>query len=272
MNAYVVLTRPAGRNDALAGLCARAGLDALVLPALEVGPLPAPAAGWPAPEDHDLAVFVSGAAARYYMDALRALRGEFRWPAGCRAAAVGAATARALAATGVLDLADVVHPDASGPQDSEALWGLLQGHAWRRALILRGQSGREWLGDRLEQAGAEVFRCALYRRVAASWTAAQAEALRGRLAAGAAPICVFTSAEGVQAFASNIARAGLSRFWERARYVAIHERVAQQLRASLAQASGTAPDPMVKICPPDDDAVFEAVLSIATPQGIQSSP
>jgi uroporphyrinogen-III synthase len=272
MSLYVVLTRPAGRNDALAARLARAGLDALALPALDVGPLPEPAQGWPGPEDYDLAVFVSGTAVQYYTEALRGSRGELRWPARCRAAAVGAATARALAASGVPGLDDVIHPAASGPQDSEALWGLLQGQAWRRALILRGQAGREWLGQQLEQAGAEVRRCALYRRTAAVWSAAQLQALCGRAAAGAAPVCVFTSSEGVQAFAANIARAGLWRFWERARCVAIHERVARQLRATLAQAAGTAPDPMVKICPPDDDAVFEAVLSIATPQGIQSSP
>lgn len=286
MSFYVVLTRPAGRNDVLAARLARAGLDVLALPALEVEPLPRPAAGWPAPEDYDLAVFVSGTAVQYYIEALRGpqgesyespgelrgSRGELRWPAQCRAAAVGAATARALAASGVPGLDDVIHPAASGPQDSEALWGLLQGQAWRRALILRGQAGREWLGQQLEQAGAEVRRCALYRRAAAAWSAAQLQALCGPAAAGAAPVCVFTSSEGVQAFASNIARAGLQRFWERARCVAIHERVARQLRATLAQAAGTAPDPMVKICPPDDDAVFEAVLSIATPQGIQSSP
>jgi uroporphyrinogen-III synthase len=272
MSLYVVLTRPAGRNDALAARLARAGLDVLALPALEVAPLPRPAGGWPAPEDHDLAVFVSGTAVQYYLDALRGPRGELRWPAQCRAAAVGAATARALAASGVPGLDDVIHPQACGPQDSEALWGLLQGRAWRRALILRGQAGREWLGQQLQQAGAEVRRCALYRRSAAAWSAAQMQALRVRAAAGAAPVCVFTSAEGVQAFASNIAHAGLPQFWEGARCVAIHERVAQRLRTAVAQAAGTAPDPMVKICPPDDDAVFEAVLSIATPQGIQSSP
>ncbi|OWT54444.1 uroporphyrinogen-III synthase [Candidimonas nitroreducens] len=272
MNPFVVLTRPAGRNEALAQRLARAGLDALALPALEVAPLPEPAAGWPVPEDYDLAVFVSGTAVRYYVDALRGRRGEFRWPSLCRAAAVGAATARVLAASGAPGMAQVIHPDASGPQDSEALWGLLQGRAWRRALILRGQTGREWLGQQLQQAGAQVHRCALYRRSAAAWPAAQLQALHQRMAAGAAPVCVFTSAEGVQAYASNIARAGLPEFWRRSRYVAIHERVAQRLRAVLAQAAGTEPDPMVKICPPDDDAVFEAVLSIATPQGIQSSP
>lgn len=265
MNLYVVLTRPAGRNDVLAGRFARAGFDVLALPALEVRPLPAPAQGWPVPEDYDLAVFVSGTAVQYYIEALRGSPGGFRWPARCRAAAVGAATARALADTGGLALADVIHPDASGPQDSEALWRLLQERAWRRALILRGQTGREWLGHNLEQAGAEVRRCALYQRAAASWSAAQILALRERAAAGAAPVCVFTSAEGVEAFASNIGLAGLPRFWDQARFVAIHERVAQRLRAVLAGSSGIELDPMVKICPPDDDAVFEAVASIATP-------
>jgi len=46
-----VLTRPAGRNEALAGRLHAAGWTAFILPALEIHPLPAPAASLPRPAD-----------------------------------------------------------------------------------------------------------------------------------------------------------------------------------------------------------------------------
>jgi uroporphyrinogen-III synthase len=75
--------------------------------------------------------------------------------------AVGTATARALQTRGI---ADVIVPEDAA--DSEALLRLPQLEDVRdlRALIVRGEGGRELLAETLEQRGAFVRRAECYRR------------------------------------------------------------------------------------------------------------
>src|SRR3546814_17603529 len=91
-------------------------------------------------------------------------------------------------------------------QDSEGLWRVLQPllATFKRVLIVRGQSGREWLGDRFQQAGIHVDRLALYDRQAAVWDAQQSDKLAAALAEPAPCVFLLTSAEGVE---SEIGRA-----------------------------------------------------------------
>ncbi|MGB3289294.1 MAG: uroporphyrinogen-III synthase [Burkholderiaceae bacterium] len=261
--ASVVLTRPHGKNEALAARLSRAGLNALLLPALRILPLHGPV---PPPEHYDLIVFVSSNAARFYMDELAAQRQPLPWPAATWAAAVGAPSARFLQDYGGIPAGRIVQPDARrGTQDSEGLWAVLQPllPGLRRVLIVRGQSGREWLGERFLQAGIEVERLALYERRAAVWDAEQGGALTAALRAGP---CVFllTSGEGVDAVQANVLRLGLQDEWGRSRFVAVHERVASRLQSAV-QASGKVEPPMVKLCQPDDDAIFQALVQTISP-------
>jgi uroporphyrinogen III methyltransferase/synthase len=108
--------------------------------------------------------------------------------AGPRIAAIGPWTAAALRECGVE--ADVV-PERSV---AEGLVEALEGVAVRRALLARGEEGRDVLPDALRARGAEVDVLALYRTVPAPLDDA------GRAAALAADDLVFASASAVRAF------------------------------------------------------------------------
>ncbi len=260
----VVLTRPQGRNQPLAARLRESGLEALELPALAVSPLPVDASRFPLPQHYDLIVFVSANAALFYLEQLAA-RGCAEWPASTVAATVGEASARPLREAGFIPSGCIVHPAADTPQDSEALWRLLEPRlgALRRVAIVRGESGREWLGECLERAGARVHRYAIYRRCPSEWTDGQRQTLAAGLAPGRVVVGLFTSSESVDAFYQNLSAPGLQTFWRDARFVVIHERIARHLQALLRTVPGKNPASMVKICPPADETIFQAVVSLA---------
>jgi uroporphyrinogen-III synthase len=86
-----------------------------------------------------------------------------QWPAGVRAAAIGAGSRRELERRGVLN---VLAPGEGA--DSEALLGLPELQRLRgRVVIFRGGAGRPLLGEALAARGASVEYADCYRRVPA---------------------------------------------------------------------------------------------------------
>lgn len=155
----VLVTRPAHQAGALCGMIEAAGGRALRFPVLDILPARDPAAvqaGLARLDEYDLAIFVSANAVGHTLAALA----PRPWPARVAVAAVGSATARALAARGL----EVIHP----PREftSEALLALpdLQRMAGRRVLILRGDGGREHMRETLLARGAQVDYLEVYRR------------------------------------------------------------------------------------------------------------
>ena len=155
----VLVTRPAGQAEALCRRIEAAGGRAIALPAAAILPVSDPepaqtllAAPW------DLMVFVSRNAVEH---ALPLLPGGCL-PEGPTIAAVGQATARALAAAGR-------EPDLvpGGRFDSEALLAMdaLADVLGFRVLIVRGEGGRPTLGETLVERGARVAYAEVYRRV-----------------------------------------------------------------------------------------------------------
>jgi uroporphyrinogen-III synthase len=155
----VLVTRPAGQAEGLCGLIQAAGGRAVRFPAIAIEPT----------SDHerarqllcepwDLMVYVSRNAVEY---SLPLLPGG-RLPPDSRIAAVGRATANALAGAGRAP--DLVPADRF---DSEALLALPELGDLRgmRALIVRGTGGRGMLGDTLVERGGEVAYAEVYRRV-----------------------------------------------------------------------------------------------------------
>jgi uroporphyrinogen-III synthase len=173
------------------------------------------------------------------------------WPDGVDAAAPGPGTARALVASGVPGTAIVTPPEAAERFDSEALWTLLAPRAWQgaRVLVVRGDGGRDWLGERLRDAGAEVAEVRAYRRVAPSFTGAARERLDAALA-DADTVWLFSSSEAI----ANLARAAASARWRDARAIATHPRIASRARSV---GFGT-----VREASPTIDAVFACIQSI----------
>ncbi|HMM55513.1 MAG TPA: uroporphyrinogen-III synthase [Candidatus Desulfobacillus sp.] len=191
----IAVTRPAHQAQALSGQIEARGGIAVRFPTIAIAaaadpaPLRAAAAEIGA---YDLAVFVSANAAEH---ALPLLTAQGRWPGRLPAAAVGAASARAIARFGV---ARVIAPEA-GEGDSEALLALPEfapeAMRGRRVAIFRGESGRELLGETLEARGARVTRIACYRRLRPEIDAAP---LRALLAQGRLDALTVTSAEGLR--------------------------------------------------------------------------
>lgn len=259
MQPTAVLTRPAGRNEALAARLSAAGWQALMLPALVLEPLEH-TGPIPAPGDFDLVVFVSGNAARLYLAQTKLPEG---WPDATLAATVGPASAQALReAPQFGQRGRIVHPPADAPtHDSEALWQLLSSRGLpRRALLVRGEAGRDWLAERLAEAGVDVHSHVLYRRRPAAWPQDSARQLR-RLADDAQaqpPVWLLTSIAGIDAVADAARAAGLFEWWARSRFVVTHPRQGEHL---LAIARGSGQTPMVKTCIPADDSIFQAIAT-----------
>ncbi|HEY0675459.1 MAG TPA: uroporphyrinogen-III synthase [Immundisolibacter sp.] len=159
----VLVTRPAGQAAALGnGLCA-AGFTPLYLPtlAIEATDATVAVAALRAALPCAVALFISANAVQHALPVIAAAGGL---PAGCRVAAVGPASARALRAAG---FADVLMPEARF--DSEGLLALpeLNQVTDRRVVIFRGEGGRTLLADTLAARGADLRAVICYRRIAA---------------------------------------------------------------------------------------------------------
>lgn len=257
-----VLTRPAGRNETLAGRLLGAGWQTCILPALEIQPLPVAPSDLPRPSGYDLVVFVSGNAARQYLEQLVLADGAVAWPTSVAAATVGPASAQALRESGFFGAnTTVLCPDeTAASHDSEALWRVLQDQPRLpgRVLLVRGTQGRDWLGDKLEAHGASVTRHAAYQRHPAHWSPVALAALRQWADAGASATWLITSGEGADAVRDHLHAAGLADWWQRCRFVVTHptlaRRVPQPRDGAVCQA-------MVKICLPNDESIFQAFVA-----------
>lgn len=160
----VVITRPAAQATALAQRVAAAGHEAVVFPLLAIDPLTDQTALRAALADvscYALVAFVSPNA----IDAACAIRKT--WPRNVTLAVVGEGSRAALARHGITDAnATIVSPANTRRTDSQTLLETLDLDRLRgrRALIIRGETGRELLGDALRGAGMDVQQLAAYRR------------------------------------------------------------------------------------------------------------
>lgn len=255
-----LLTRPAGRNETLSAALAAQGFSSLVLPALSLEPQDLSETQWQDPKDFDLVLFVSSSAVKFYFAALQA-RGQ-NWPDKVLLAAVGFATAACLRAQPGVSPEAVLHPEGvDSLQDSEALWAVLEPRLAQleRVLIVRGHSGREWLGQQLENHGIQVQRLAIYQRSPAKWSVQQGRQIRDSLQAGRLAV-LLSSSQSADAVFANVQSLGLTDVWSQCAYVVIHPRIEEHLQSLLLQAGITAP-PMVKRCTPDDDDIVAAMMA-----------
>jgi uroporphyrinogen-III synthase len=178
----VVITRPRAQAAGLAAAVAAMGRTPVLLPLLEIAPLPDQSnlknvlTGL---ADYALVAFVSPNAidaAFAHIDA---------WPDGVTLAVLGEGSRAALAEHGVTDAnARIASPGLDAGSDSESLLRALDlaSLAGRRVLIVRGESGRELMADGFAAAGAMVTTVAAYRRRVPPMDAVLAATLHGLLA------------------------------------------------------------------------------------------
>lgn len=264
----ILITRPGEPGRQLVGQLAAQGRSALWWPAFDLlgpGDPQALQACVRSLAEFDLVVFVSPMAVQTFARAMEAEAGA-RWPVATVLAAVGAATLQA-ARTGLpgAAAAPFVSPagDAAGDGGSEALWGALDGlqPGPRHALIVRAQSGRAWLAQRLLAKGVAVQEVEAYRRLEHAAQPEDWAALRSALLRGEDMVALLSSSEAVgvitrQLQGDTLAAAALARGIG----LAVHARIAEALHAagwrdvrrcepsavSIEAALGTGPAPALQ--------------------------
>ena len=217
----IVVTRPVRQAAAFAQQLAALGAAPIVWPAIVILPpadREALAKAHASLERYDFAFFVSANAAEYGAPAVG------RWPRKLQAYAPGPGTAAALASVGV-PYPRV--PEAS--QDSEGLLALpeLAQVRGKRAIIFRGQGGRELLAETLRARGAAVDTVSCYRRAA---PAGDARGLLDALRSHRAQALTLTSAEGVDNLARAVGAAGRAEL-ARVPAFAPHPRIVEHARS-----------------------------------------
>lgn len=207
----VLVTRSEEQAGGLAAALRRAGAEPVLAPMIRIQPI-VPAPGLEAAlaqlDRYDAILLTSANAARIFAERARE-RGAEPGAVRARVLCVGPASAEAARAAGFS-----VHAMPAGRYDAE---GLLAEVAralpprGRRFLLPGAAAGRETLAAGLRSAGAEVDAVPIYRTEPA---AADAEALRARLAAGGLDALTFTSPSTVKHFVAildDASRAAASR-------------------------------------------------------------
>ncbi|WP_321936481.1 fused uroporphyrinogen-III synthase HemD/membrane protein HemX [Paraburkholderia sp. J8-2] len=277
----VVITRPAGQSDGLAGRLAQRGMRTLDFPLISIAPVTDEAplrAALGALERYALVVFVSPNAVDRAFACYASVSSI--WPPALPVAVVGPASVAALERHGVAEPEHrVVSPAGAGEEeparfDSESLYAALEktfgadAFAGKRVLIVRGDGGREWLAERLREAGAEVETVAAYRRVVpeppiATWTQVHA------LLEGAPHAWLVTSSEGVRNL-DELARehltAGEIVELRHAPLVAPHPRIAETARSMGFDR--------ITVSGAGDERIVETLLGLASSvvQPVQNTP
>ncbi|MEM5311913.1 fused uroporphyrinogen-III synthase HemD/membrane protein HemX [Paraburkholderia sp. JHI869] len=277
----VVITRPVGQSDGLAGQLAQHGMRTLDFPLIAIAPVVDEAplrAALGALERYALVVFVSPNAVDRAFACYASVSSI--WPPALPVAVVGPASVAALERHGVAAPEHrVVSPSGAGEEeparfDSESLYAALEksfganAFAGKRVLIVRGDGGREWLAERLREAGAEVETVAAYRRVVpeppiAAWTQIHA------LLEGAPHAWLVTSSEGARNL-DELARehltAGEIVELRHAPLVAPHPRIAETARSMGFDR--------ITVSGAGDDRIVETLLGLASSvvQPVQNTP
>ncbi len=196
----VLVTRPEPQASAWARQLCDAGLPAVALPLMATEGAADPTAVhalWhalaadaatadPASPSWRALMFVSPAAVQWFFQQRPAELAAMPWPSGTWLACPGLGTAQALhTALAALPPGATPPPGLPPPADaeqfdSEHLWPVLATRSWlgQRVAIISGgdaeqATGRQWLTERWQAAGAQVHTVLTYQRGAARWTPAQ---------------------------------------------------------------------------------------------------
>ncbi|ALL64465.1 Uroporphyrinogen-III synthase [Paraburkholderia caribensis MBA4] len=279
----VVLTRPAGQSDALAKTLHDAGVATVEFPLIDIAaaddeaPLRAALASL---DRYALVVFVSPNAVDYAFASHDAI-----WPHALPVGVVGPGSVAALAKHGVEAPAyQVISPGVSADDndgarfDSEALYAALEASfgdnafEGKRVLIVRGDGGREWLAERLREAGAEVETVAAYRRLVPDPSIGAWSRIHTLLSdeSKTPHAWLVTSSEGVRNLA-ELAHDHLTTneqaHLKHAMFVAPHPRIAETARALGFDS--------ITVSGAGDERIARTLSSLAAPfevQPVQSNP
>ncbi len=174
----VIITRPLVQASAFAAQVAAIGRQAEIFPLLEIRALADATAldeTLSRLADFALVAFVSPNAVHAAFSRIQ------HWPEGVAIAVMGAGSRAALAEYGISDAnTKIISPINPERTDSETLLDVLDFSALdgREVLIIRGESGREFLADALRCHGVSVTQIAAYQRVAPEFTLSRQQSLK----------------------------------------------------------------------------------------------
>ena len=225
----VFVTRPAAQAAPWVVRLRTRGLDAEALPLIEIAAVDEPRFlrdAWGSLASRRLVFFVSANAVEHFF-AVRPI--EVAWPDGLEAAVPGPGTAAALRELGGATIVAVAPHDDAAQLDSEALWARLRERDWHGAsvLVVRGDGGRDWLAERLTEAGASVDAVSAYRRCVPAFAGDDRRRLDAALADSNA-VWLFSSSEAIANLESVAGRGHFAS----AHAVATHPRIAARARAA----------------------------------------
>ncbi|BBE09287.1 Uncharacterized protein MCB1EB_1126 [Mycoavidus cysteinexigens] len=265
MTRTAVLTRSRGQSISLLQILTTAGMETFEFPLIGIAAAPDNTLliqAFAALKRFALVIFVSPAA----IDFASALWPR-PWPGSVPIGVVGPGSVQALKQHGITaPLQCVITPgsQAAGQAaryDSEALAAALDqtlglaSFSGRAVLIVRGDSGREWLAETLRAYGAQVEIVSAYRRVLPAPTSTQWARVRALLAGGS-HAWLLTSSQGVRHL-DQLAQTHLSETehnaLKRSPMVAPHARIAE-----FAYAAGFVTITQCHAC---DTSVARALLS-----------
>ena len=224
----IVITRPQSQAESLALRLIALGNDVCVFPLLDIQPLSDPTqlkSCLDSLTDYAMVAFVSPNAVDAAFTFLP------KWPQGVAAAVVGEGSRQALAKHGVNDeTATVLSPVDTQRTDSETLLEVLDlpALAGKKALIIRAETGRELLADRLREAGITVDQVAAYSRGSPPLDAQRRLELTQLLEVG----CdwIITSSEALRNLKDDVEQVAGTAGWEqiqRATLIVPHVRIAE---------------------------------------------
>ncbi len=193
-NKTILVTRPGGLSNYMRdGIC-EAGGRALHLPSMNISPLVDSLVVeqiLKSMEAFDVLIFVSRNAVKYASQHVSDIARQLtKKPV----IALGAGTCEELSRIG---LDDVIYTDGNTGSDAVLDMDVLQADnvAGKRVLIIRGIGGRELLGQRLGERGAEIQYAELYRRTKPE---VAAETIKNMWQIEKPDVVLVTSAEGLQ--------------------------------------------------------------------------
>lgn len=252
----VIITRPGEANNRLAEVWAQDGIETWRWPAFNIE-LPMPDETKLVEErlahldDIEMVMLPSPSAVAAVAHWVR------EWPAHITLATVGEGTAKAIrAAWG--DDSHILYPKGSAEQSgSEALFALIEKRgAPSRVLILRGQTGREWLPEKLRAMGSDVIVMCTYVRMPLELSPKALRMLRSAIG-GPSPILYVTSSDGVDAVMHAVKNEPGAQAWlASGTALTIHPRCARRLEEAGFRE--------IELTEADDDVVRTHVLAHLT--------
>jgi uroporphyrinogen III methyltransferase/synthase len=233
----VLLTRPLGQQQPLFEILQSVGRRVIAFPALSIAAAADPVALDQALShllDYGLAVFVSPNAIDQALERLRA-----PWPAALPVAVMGPGSRERLVRYGISDATHtVISPRLGADQrfDSESLFAALDIERYRgkRCLVVRGNGGRNWLIEALEQHQVSVECVVAYQRSQGLPSSQALESVKALVDADLPATVIVTSSQALaslkQLFLSNYKNAGES-WLKRQQLLVSHARIAENATA-----------------------------------------